>query len=35
MDENERTKQKMQAPDPAAFAQEWDVIHVFDQLIAN
>ncbi len=35
MDENERTQKKMQAPNPADFAQEWDVIHVFDQLICN
>jgi len=35
MDENERAKTKATAPDQAAFSQEWDVIHVFDQLIAN
>lgn len=35
MDENERTKKKMAASDQAAFTQEWDVIHVFDQLICN
>jgi hypothetical protein len=35
MDENERTKNKTAAPDQAAFTQEWDVIHVFDQLICN
>ena len=35
MDENERAKKKMAAPDQEAFAQEWDVVHVFDQLICN
>jgi hypothetical protein len=35
MDENERAKNKAAASDQAAFNQEWDVIHVFDQLICN
>ena len=35
MDENERTKKKAAAPDQAAFLQEWDIVHLFDQLICN
>jgi hypothetical protein len=35
MDENERTKKKTEAPDQAAFLQEWDIVHLFDQLICN
>jgi hypothetical protein len=35
MDENERTKRKAEAPDKAAFLQEWDLVHLFDQLICN
>lgn len=35
MDENERTKRKAEAPDQASFLQEWDIVHLFDQLISN
>ena len=35
MDENERTKKKAEATDKAAFLQEWDIVHLFDQLICN
>ena|SRR5579859_4483931 len=35
MDENERAKTKAAASDQAGFLQEWDIVHLFDQLICN